>query len=353
MRRAVRKDLLNMGVTQMRQEAAEKCPLCSEPSFLQHAKMTDRLFGSSGEWNILCCKNPGCGLVWISPKPTADILAGAYENYYTHAVTGQESFARRCYERFKRGYLSLRFGYLDTNLTVIDKMLGAVLAFLPHRRAAFDASVLWLEALPGGRLLEIGCGNGGRMALLKSLGWEVHGLEPDSSAAGIARDKGLDVSACTLGEAGLLSESFDAVLMCHVIEHLPDPRGTVNECLRILRPGGKLIMLTPNMESLGHRWYGRDWLHLDPPRHLFLFRRASMFKLLEGMTYSQISCQSTLRDANWTLAASRALQKRGRFTFGALPLIERVYGLIQLYHEWILLKINPNTGEELLVIVQK
>ena len=331
----------------------EKCLLCNGESFLLAAKMTDRLFGSPGEWNILCCKNPECGLAWLSPRPTVDVLAKAYENYYTHVEQNQESFARNLYQRFRRGYLNIHFGYHDSNVVLLDKVIGQLLALLPHRRAAFDASVMWLDALPGGALLEIGCGNGERVEFLDSLGWKAQGLEPDQTAAKIACSKGLNVLACTLGEADLLSESFDAILMSHVIEHLPDPLSVVRECLRILRPGGKLIMLTPNTGSLGHRWYGRDWLHLDPPRHLFLFNRSSMSRLLDGAGYSRISSRSVLRDAHLTFAASRALQKSGHYTFGVLSVMERIYGLIQLYYEWMLLRINPGVGEELLVIAIK
>lgn len=334
--------------------ADEKCFLCNSASILHAERMTDRLFGSSGEWSIRCCKNPECGFLWISPKPTPSVLAKAYESYYTHVEKKQESLLRNLYQRFRRGYLSISYGYQDADLTLLDKAGGYLLGCLAHRQAAFDASVMWLDALPGGNLLEIGCGDGERMVLLGSLGWRVQGLEPDQSAAEIASNKGLKVLACTLEETNFPSETFDAVLMSHVIEHLPDPLSAVRECFRILRPGGKLIMLTPNTDGLGHRWYGRDWFHLDPPRHLFLFNRAAMYRLLEGVEgYSRISCRSVVRDAHWTFAASRSLRKNGSYTFGALPMLERVYGLVQLYYEWVLLKINPRVGEELLVIAQK
>jgi len=333
--------------------ASEKCSLCGGPSLLLYEKMTDRLFGSPGEWNLLRCKSPDCGLVWLSPKPTVEDISKAYEDYYTHTSVTQNSFAKRQYNLFKQGYLSFHFGYPATSRGVLDGIVGRILALLPHRKAAFNASVMWLEAQPGGRLLEIGCGNGERMTLFNQLGWNVQGIEPDASAAEIAHKEGLNVSVGMLEKTDLASTSFDAIIMSHVIEHLPNPQWVVKECLRLLRPGGKLVMLTPNTDSLGHHWYGRNWLHLDSPRHLYLFNRTSIQKMFDKVDYSHVSCQAVLRDANWTLAASRSLQRTGGYTFGSLPLIEKIYGLLQLYVEWLEMKASPSSGEELLLIAQK
>jgi len=315
--------------------------------------MTDRVFGSPGEWNLMQCTSHDCGLIWQNPAPSFEELSKAYENYYTHAMSASDSLFKRIYNKFRLGYLSGRFGYSDAGITWLDKLAGKLIALLPHRRSAFDSSVMWLDALQEGELLEIGCGRGERMALLSQLGWNTHGLEPDASAAMLAQKAGLQVSVNTLDEAQLPSDSFDAIIMSHVIEHLPAPQWVVKECLRILRPGGRLVMLTPNTDSLGHRWYGRDWLHLDPPRHLFLFNRTSMHKIFEETGYSDVSCQTVLRDANWTLAASRALQKSNRYTFGSLPVREKLYALVQLYYEWIRMKVTPYVGEELLLMARK
>ena len=103
---------------------------------------------------------------------------------------------------------------------------------------------------------------------------------------------------------------MDAILLCHVIEHLAEPIEILKECLSILKPGGILIMLTPNSESLGHRLFGRNWLHLDPPRHLYLFNSSNMRRILEQTGFEIERCSTTFRDANWTLGGSLALKKR-------------------------------------------
>ena len=61
------------------------------------------------------------------------------------------------------------------------------MGFLPHRRIGMEAMAMWLPWRPGGRLLEIGCGNGDRLDLFQELGWKVAGIEPDPSAALLAQ----------------------------------------------------------------------------------------------------------------------------------------------------------------------
>jgi SAM-dependent methyltransferase len=125
---------------------------------------------------------------------------------------------------------------------------------------------------PGGLLLEIGCAKGERMAMLRGLGWKVRGVEISPEACRLARDQyGLEVFCGELEEAGLPDASVDAVLMSHLIEHVHDPIATLREVRRILRPGGVVVMETPNVRSLEQYVFRQYWYDWDVPRHLFLF----------------------------------------------------------------------------------
>jgi len=98
------------------------------------------------------------------------------------------------------------------------------------------------------------------------------GVEPDPEAVkGAQAEFGLNVFHGTLEEACLQSGYFDAITMNHVIEHLADPVGTLKECCRVLKPGGELVIVPPNIVSLGHKIFTRGWGGLEPPRHLYLF----------------------------------------------------------------------------------
>lgn len=285
--------------------------------------------------------------------PTAEILAVAYEHYYTHEVKSADSWLRRFYERLRKGYLATRFGYEGHGITIWDKLAGNLLACLPHRRAAFDASVMWLPAQPGGRVLEIGCGNGDLLARLAGLGWQVQGIEPDPKSAAIALARGLPVIVGELDDQQFQPDTFDAIIMSHVIEHIGDPVALMRTCRKYLKPDGRLVMLTPNLGSLGHRWFGRNWLHLDPPRHLHLFTPESLALACRQAGFGNTSCTTTLRDANWTLAGSLVLSHGERYRIGELSRLMKIFGLLLLYLEWFWLLFNRRLGEELLVVVRK
>jgi 2-polyprenyl-3-methyl-5-hydroxy-6-metoxy-1,4-benzoquinol methylase len=285
--------------------------------------------------------------------PDQHTLTDAYATYYTHTADKTESTLRQIYTNARNSFIRRRFGYPDTEKRWWVRTLGNLMGLLPHRRIGMEAMVMWLTCKPGGRLLEIGCGNGDRLALFQSLGWQVSGLEPDSSAALLAQAKGLDVKALALTPGVLSHGAFDAIVMSHVIEHVADPQATIEECYRLLSPNGTLVMLTPNTESLGHRWFVRNWLHLDPPRHLNLFNRSNLPKLCSDVGFPAVRCVTTPRDANWTLGASLALQRYDRYAIGRLPLGFKHLGLCFFYIEWVILLYHPGRGEEILVTARR
>jgi 2-polyprenyl-3-methyl-5-hydroxy-6-metoxy-1,4-benzoquinol methylase len=133
-----------------------------------------------------------------------------------------------------------------------------------------------LKVLPGGRYLDVGCGLGVMVAAMSRLGMKAEGVEPSPVAAEKARDAGLVIFCGTLEDAKCDSESFDCISLYHVLEHAPDPIRLLRECCRLLKPGGEVVVGVPNYNSLILSLVGSVWSALDQPRHLHLFRPASM-----------------------------------------------------------------------------
>jgi SAM-dependent methyltransferase len=142
------------------------------------------------------------------------------------------------------------------------------------------------RALPAGaRVLDVGCGRGVILGPLADRGFEVHGQEISAEAARGADPRARIAVAARLSDAGYATGYFDEVVVWHVLEHLPDPRGAVEEIRRILRPGGRLVVAVPNFSSLQARSTGAAWFHLDLPRHLYHFPLAALRELLEGVGF--------------------------------------------------------------------
>ena len=163
------------------------------------------------------------------------------------------------------------------------------------------------------------------LAVLRDLGWDVEGVDFDPASVGLARSRGLKVHNGNLEDQHLPGASFDAVVMSHLVEHVPDPGRLFGECRRLLRPGGRLVMSTPNADSLAHSLYRASWVALDPPRHLHIFTPKSLCRLVEDAGFECVKWFTTIRAANFVFAASNAIRRTGRY--GGAAAVGRVRNL--------------------------
>jgi len=140
-----------------------------------------------------------------------------------------------------------------------------------------------LDLVPaGGRLLEIGCACGFLLVAARERGFAAHGVEMSAWASAYARDTyGLEVKTGSLESLNAAAASDDVVVMADVIEHLLDPRRTIREIHRVLRPGGRLLLLTPDVGSVMARIVGRRWWGLLDD-HYFYFSRQTLRRFLES-----------------------------------------------------------------------
>ena len=256
--------------------------------------------------------------------------------YYTHEASPTRSMGSSKPLAFMRGaVLSVQKGYRHLQpATRLAPVAGSLLMLIPpvRRRASFDLGGMVMPFRKGGRLLEIGCGSGHYLALMRMLGWRICGIEPDPVAAELAaKIAGCVVHVGTVEDAPFEPGSFDAVVSNHVIEHVYDPRSFVSSAARLLAKDGLLAVQTPNFQSLGHRLFGADWFSLDPPRHHCLFTSNSLRGLFEN-TGMLCRVRTTTITAVSRLAIQRryAVRETGSF-LGEITLTLKVRGANLLF----------------------
>lgn len=298
----------------VRVREARCCLLCRGEGALLYSDLRDRLFGAPGSWSVMEC--PKCQLIWLNPSPHPEDIGKLYSQYYTHQVLdAPKRTLAGLRKSVKSSILQYSFGY---KIEGSSRMLGSVLSRIGPLEDIVGGSVRYLKAGEVGSLLDVGCGNGLFLDQMRHLGWKVTGVEPDIEAASVAREKfGLEVFHGSLIDAKFPNGHFDSVTMNHVIEHVPDPIGLLTECCRVLRPGGKLVIATPNIRSLGVQVFGEYWRGLEIPRHLFLFSPRALRACAEAAGLAIQDLRTTANMGRFIWAASRLIKRDGMLPGGS------------------------------------
>lgn len=271
-------------------EPVPQCPVCrsAQRSTLYADLVDSSFFCAPGRWSMKRCGD--CGTGYLDPQPSAQTVHLAYRSYYTHSVPASPESAQpaRGLRWLKRalgnGYRNARFG------SRLQPEIAAgrfIVPLFPTQRRILDRISRYLPR-DRGKLLDFGCGNGAFMQHSARLGWQVIGVDVDPQVVAAGRKRGLDIRPGGLDALDGVADSFDAVTASHVIEHVADPKRMLASFFRVLRPGGFIYIDTPNIDSLGHRVFGRNWRDLDAPRHFFVMSWQSAEALLSETGFERI-----------------------------------------------------------------
>ena len=240
----------------------KSCIVCESSKFELMFYSKDRMFSLPGKFTLNTCRK--CSLVFLNPQPNEKLLKKYYpsKKYYSYSRTKEKDLFMAI-----RNYLIGH--YYSRNIFSIF-----ISTFIQN-----------VPALPSyvknGKILDIGCGDGDTLSLLKGLGWETHGIEIDSRSVEIARERGIHTRLGTYKELSEYPDHyFDAIRLYHVIEHIDDPSLCLSLIHKKLKKRGELLIGTPNVESVIAGLFKQYWYNLDTPRHLFLFSPQTLGKLL-------------------------------------------------------------------------
>jgi SAM-dependent methyltransferase len=172
-----------------------RCPLCAHPLAAEIA--------ASGEARLVRCG--ACTLAYSDPPPRMDIIHRAYERLYGHDLAVARVAGRR---------------------------LAVFSDFFERVPSSGDA-----------RLLDVGCGTGDFLLLARERGWQPTGIDVSERATARARERGLDART---DWSGLPSETFAAVTLWNVVEFVQRPLEMLADVNRVLVPGGRVFVRTPN-----------------------------------------------------------------------------------------------------------
>ena len=249
------------------------CAVCGADDVdLRHTKASPE-----GEiFPIVRCRR--CGLVYVSPRRRPDTLVVLYR--------------RSAYFRTKQQVVS---GYSDY---IADGELHRT--FFRHQLHQIERYV------KSGRLLDVGCAMGFLLDEARRRGWQTQGVDLSEFASNYARaELGLPVFTGLLRDARYPDGHFDAVVMDDVIEHVGDPEAELAEVRRILRPGGVVLLHTPNADSFSYRVSGRHWVHLKPGEHLVYFSPRTLTALLEKLGFQTKESHASGKPTNLRYIALR------------------------------------------------
>ena len=227
------------------------CPVCGSNEieiFLQAKDYT-----VSGKFfPVIQCKK--CTAAFTNNIPAPNEIGAYYksENYISHSDTAQ-GLVNKLYHKVR-------------NITLVSKK-NMVTRFTQKTT---------------GTILDIGCGTAAFLHTMKSAGWQITGLEPDNTAREKAQSLYQIAPLPSENFKTLPANSFDAITLWHVLEHVHDLQGYLQQIKILLKPAGKLFVAVPNYTCYDATKYGQYWAAYDVPRHLYHFSPSSISVLIQA-----------------------------------------------------------------------
>ncbi|MGE0143871.1 MAG: class I SAM-dependent methyltransferase [Planctomycetota bacterium] len=221
-----------------------------------------------------------CGFAYVDPRSSSEALKARLQEWAVQDVVDPER---------------LRIAFEDGAIAMYSRYLASV-----ERAKRSD----------GRRLLDVGCATGALLSVADSRGWNAEGLEVGQASAAYVRDHlGLVVHGQSLFDFSPQAAGYDAVTLLEVIEHLEEPVAALRAVAEWIRPGGVLLLSTPNFDSLFRRLHGPRWWVVNcPDDHIAFFTPRTIRAAIEAVGLRLVSCRSRGFDIIGMLRAFRSVR---------------------------------------------
>ena len=224
---------------------------------------------SDDSFDVMQCNS--CGLVYLNPRPAISEFKTIYPSNY-HA-----------------------FDFSEKDFGLIYKI---------RSRLEAKRVLSWCENLPAAaRILDVGCGDGFHLELLRKYGsktWRLEGVDIDKRAVEMANKRSLKVHHGTIDKLNLPENFYDFAIMVQTIEHVEKPDAVLSAVKKVLKPDGKLVVVTDNTDSIDFRLFKEShWGGYHFPRHWNLFNQKSLGKLAEKVGFKTEKITTQVSPVNW------------------------------------------------------
>jgi methionine biosynthesis protein MetW len=243
-----------------------RCPICGAEGNTPKLLLYDDRYGYPGEFDLFECKN--CSHKFLNGEFSEEQIIDLYTNYYPRSSVDLENY--RPYREVK-GFSA----WLD---------------------GGESAAYRWVPE--NVRVLDIGCGFGESLGYFESRGCEAFGVEADENVLRVANKFGFKVHVGIFDGKRYKKDFFDYVTLQQVIEHMANPVAILQQISTVLKPGGKVIISTPNAFGWGAAFFGKRWINWHVPYHLNYFSTASIRLAAEKAGLSLIESK-TITNSAW------------------------------------------------------